>query len=124
MYRVRAVNAGGQGENSGEVSGTTHDTPDMPTGLTAKVSADATTNTSSDIALEWIAPTNNGGLDITNYQVETSTDNGLTWSSLQAAGGDRNGFGLYSRGSDCSRPCSHAHLPGQGRKCCWRGRSL
>ena len=87
MYRVRAVNAGGQGENSGEVSGTTHDTPDMPTGLAAAVSADATTNTSSDIALTWTAPANNGGLDITNYQVETSTDNGLTWTDLQAAGG-------------------------------------
>jgi hypothetical protein len=86
-YRVRAVNAAGEGENSAEVSGTTHDTPDMPTGLTAAVSADATTNTSSDVALSWTAPASNGGLAITNYQVETSVDDGLNWTDLQAAGG-------------------------------------
>ncbi len=92
-YRVRAVNAASAagGENA-TTSATTHNVPDAPTGLTAAVSADATTNTSSDIALTWTAPASTGGLDITNYQVETSVDNGLNWTDLQVAGGTEAGL--------------------------------
>ena len=77
MYRVRAVNAAGQGENSGEVSGTTHDVPDAPTGLTVTgVTVNSGTDTQNDIGLSWnsVPDANNGGLTITGYNVEFLTD--------------------------------------------------
>ena len=89
MYRVRAVNAGGQGENSGEVSGTTHDVPDAPTGLAVgDVTVNSGTDTENDIALSWnsVPDANNGGLTITGYNVEFLTDaTGATWQD--ATGG-------------------------------------
>ncbi len=89
MYRVRAVNAGGQGENSGEVSGTTHDVPDAPTGLAVgDVTVNSGTDTQNDIALSWnsVPDANNGGLTITGYNVEFLTDaTGATWQD--ATGG-------------------------------------
>ncbi|MXZ04298.1 MAG: DUF4397 domain-containing protein [Rhodothermaceae bacterium] len=104
-YRVRAVNAASTdgGENA-SASATTHAVPDAPTGLEAEVSANATTNTSSDIALEWIAPANNGGLAITNYQVETSVDNGLIWADLQAAGGTETALAYTHEGQTVADP--------------------
>ncbi|MDE2827071.1 MAG: fibronectin type III domain-containing protein, partial [Bacteroidota bacterium] len=104
-YRVRAVNAASAdgGENA-SASATTHAVPDAPTGLEAEVSANATTNTSSDIALAWIAPANNGGLAITNYQVETSVDNGLTWTDLQAAGGTETDLAYTHEGQTVADP--------------------
>ncbi len=87
-YRVRAVNdASTDGGDNAMASATTHDVPSLPTGLTAAVTANATTVTSSDIALSWTAPASTGGLAITNYQVEVSTDDGLNFTVLQPAGG-------------------------------------
>ena len=89
MYRVRAVNAAGQGENSGEVSGTTHDVPDAPTGLTVTgVTVNSGTDTQNDIGLSWnsVPDANNGGLTITVYNVEFLTDaDAATWQD--ATGG-------------------------------------
>src|SRR6185437_9599809 len=39
---------------------------------------------SSQINLSWIAPNNNGGSAITGYDIERSTDNGSTWSTVQS----------------------------------------
>ena len=86
QYRVKAVNgASADGGEYASISATTHNVPGPPTGLKAVVTANADTETSSDIALSWTAPANNGGLDISGYQVETSTDNGLNWSDLAAS---------------------------------------
>ena len=83
-YRVRAVNAAGEGENSAVVSGTTHDVPDAPTGLTVgDVTVNSTSDTQNDIGLSWnaVPDANNGGLTITGYNVEFLTDaTGATWT--------------------------------------------
>src|SRR5205085_12601150 len=51
--------------------------PSPPTNLTA------TTASSSQINLSWTAPSNNGGSAITGYEIETSTDGGTNWSTIQ-----------------------------------------
>ena len=88
-YRVRAVNAAGAGENSAVVSGTTHDVPDAPTGLTV---GDVTVNsgdaTDNDIPVSWnaVPDANNGGLAITGYELQFLLDPpGTTWAT--ATGG-------------------------------------
>ena len=88
-YRVRAVNAAGAGENSGEVSGTTHDVPAAPTGLTVgDVTVNSSTATQNDIAVSWnaVPDASNGGLAITGYNVEFLVDPpGTAWAD--ATGG-------------------------------------
>ncbi|HEU5489048.1 MAG TPA: fibronectin type III domain-containing protein, partial [Candidatus Nitrosotalea sp.] len=50
--------------------------PQPPTGL------GATADSSSQITLNWNAPSNNGGSAITGYKIERSTDSGSTWGVL------------------------------------------
>ena len=50
--------------------------PQPPTNLSA------TTVSSSQINLNWIAPSNNGGSSITGYKIERSQDGGSTWNTL------------------------------------------
>ena len=88
-YRVKAVNAASTdgGEYSAVVSGTTHDVPDAPTGLTVGEVTGNATDFNNDIALSWnaVADANNGGLTITGYNVEFLTDAaGATWSDVTA----------------------------------------
>ena len=52
--------------------------PGAPTGLMATASGTGTIN------LEWTAPTNNGGSEITGYRIEVSSDGGSTWTDLVA----------------------------------------
>src|SRR4029077_13056792 len=52
--------------------------PGSPTGLTA------TSVSTSQINLSWVAPVNNGGSAITGYKIERSTDSGTTWSTIVA----------------------------------------
>jgi len=56
--------------------GSTQTAPQSPTGLAA------TAVSSSQINLSWTAPSNNGGSAITGYDIERSTDNGNTWSTI------------------------------------------
>ena len=89
MYRVRAVNAAGQGEDSDEKTGTTHDVPDAPTGLTTgMVAVNAGDDTANDIPVSWnaVPDANNGGLPITGYELQFLLDPpGTTWAT--ATGG-------------------------------------
>ena len=76
-YRVSAINAEGEGEPSNVDSATTKaTTPDPPTDLTA------TANGSTQIDLEWTAPTEDGGSPITGYRIEVSITGGQTWRPL------------------------------------------
>src|SRR5207244_2149014 len=78
-YRISAVNSIGTGSSSSVASATTPiATPSPPIGLTSSASS------SSQIALSWTAPTDNGGSAITGYKVERSTDSGTTWSTIVA----------------------------------------
>ena len=75
--------------NSAVVSGTTHDVPAAPTGLTTgAVAVNASDDTQNDIPLSWnsVPDANNGGLAITGYNVEFLLDPpGTTWAD--ATGG-------------------------------------
>ena len=53
--------------------------PGAPTGLTATARSTSATR----IDLDWDAPANSGGRDITGYLIEVSTD-GSTWTNLAA----------------------------------------
>ncbi|MDE1829726.1 MAG: fibronectin type III domain-containing protein [Thaumarchaeota archaeon] len=55
--------------------------PQSPTDLTA------TAASSSQIALSWTAPSNNGGSSIIGYKIERSTDSGTTWSTVTSGTG-------------------------------------
>src|SRR5438445_708177 len=70
-YRVSAINSAGTSSPSDTASDKTFDVvPTAPTGLTA------TAVSSSQINLSWAAPVDDGGLPITGYMIERSTDGG------------------------------------------------
>ena len=82
-YRVSAINSVGTGDASSTANATTDDAattvPGAPTGLSA--TADGT----STIDLDWTAPTDNGGSDITGYRIEVSPNGtSSSWSDLVA----------------------------------------
>ena len=73
-YRVSAVNSVGAGRASNIARATTNATvPRAPTGLSA------TADGRSRIDLSWTRPSNDGGADVTGYQIEVSSNNGSTW---------------------------------------------
>ncbi|MBL4596972.1 MAG: fibronectin type III domain-containing protein, partial [Robiginitomaculum sp.] len=75
-YRVSAINSDGVGTASSIVQGTTHSVPDAPTGLTA-------VSLPSKYILSWTPPVNDGGRDIFDYIIQSSTDGGTTWKTLR-----------------------------------------
>ena len=76
-FRVSAINEGGTGAASNIVSVTTlAGPPQEPTNLTAS------RVTATGASLAWRAPTNTGGARITDYQVELSSDGGVSWSTV------------------------------------------
>ena len=76
-YRVAALNGAGAGAWA-ELTQPTDPAvaPDAPEGLSA-------TATQTSITLSWEAPSENGGAEVTGYQVEWSAD-GVDWSELEA----------------------------------------
>ncbi len=78
-YRVSAINTNGTGNASGTANATTATTvPGAPTGLSATASGSTTIN------LDWTAPTNTGGSDITGYRIEVSPNGNSDWTDLVA----------------------------------------
>ncbi len=65
-FKITAVNAIGDGPPSNEASATPMAVPNAPTGLTA-------TPGNAKVVLKWNAPSNDGGSDITQYNVYRST---------------------------------------------------
>ena len=72
---VQAVNAhgGGNWTNSNSVAGIYP--PDAPTGVTASRSG-------TSISVSWTAPSSNGGVAISGYDVNYSTDGARSWTRL------------------------------------------
>ena len=80
-YRVSAINSVGNSSPSNIASATTSvaiTAPQPPTNLAA------TATSLSQINLSWTAPVNNGGSQITGYEIERSTDAGSTWSIVMS----------------------------------------
>ena len=78
-YRVSAINSVGTGTASNTANATTATTvPGAPTSLTATASGTTTIN------LDWTAPTDNGGSDITGYRIEVSSNGSSGWSNREA----------------------------------------
>ncbi len=78
-YRVRAINSVDTSPPSNVAMATTAaviTAPGAPTSLTATASGQTTIN------LSWTAPTSTGGVDITGYKIEVSTDGGSTFTQL------------------------------------------
>ncbi|MCY4673244.1 MAG: fibronectin type III domain-containing protein [Bacteroidetes bacterium] len=82
-YRVRAISAAGQGDNSPEVSGTTHDVPGVPRGVTVSgVTVTSTDAALNDIGISWNA-VSGSDLPITGYNVQRLTDAAAaTWADI------------------------------------------
>ncbi|NBX75308.1 MAG: fibronectin type III domain-containing protein, partial [Proteobacteria bacterium] len=73
IFQVAAVNAAGTGSySSSSASVTPYTTPGAPTGV-----GGAAGNT--QVSLEWTAPSSNGGALITDYSIQYSSNNGITW---------------------------------------------
>ncbi|MDD1756995.1 MAG: fibronectin type III domain-containing protein, partial [Methanomassiliicoccales archaeon] len=68
-YVVRAINAIGEGEPSGEASATPASVPSAPLNLTATPGA-------SQITLNWTEPVSDGGSQITNYTIYRGISSG------------------------------------------------
>ena len=75
--RVTAVTSIGLGDVSDVLSFVADTTaPGSPTGLTVG------SITKSSVALGWVTPADTGGLAVSDYLVETSADNGYSWSPV------------------------------------------
>ncbi len=76
-YRIRASNAYGDSAWSVAVSATTRaEAPRIPTSLVASATSDTM------ITISWIAPDDNGGSDITRYELQVSNNGSTGWSAL------------------------------------------
>jgi len=83
-FRVAARNAVGWGPVSNFVAAAPAATvPSAPRALTATVGSAVG---SGRVRLSWSAPSSNGGLPITDYVIQRSSDRGLTWVSLRGDG--------------------------------------
>jgi predicted phage tail protein len=71
FYQVAAVNAVDTGARSNEVSATVPFPPDPPSAPTLSATAG-----NASVTLNWTAPTDDGGADVTNYEIYRSTTAG------------------------------------------------
>ncbi|HJT10718.1 MAG TPA: fibronectin type III domain-containing protein [Candidatus Nitrosotalea sp.] len=75
-YKVTAVNSVGESAQSNEANAIPVTVPPPPTSLAA------TAVSSSQINLNWSAPSGNGGAAIIGYKIERSNDTGTTWNGI------------------------------------------
>jgi len=80
-YRVSAINSAGTGPVSNVVRGMTG-TPTAVTAPSAPTSLTAAPSGQTAITLSWMAPSNTGGVPITGYQIQWSTDGNNPWTDV------------------------------------------
>ena len=73
-FRISVVTAGGNGVAANPVAVTPYTVPTAPVSLVASPR-------DGEIGFTWSAPVSDGGATITDYQVETSTDGGASWTA-------------------------------------------
>jgi len=77
IFKVAAVTSFGVGAATSPTAAVTPRTvSSAPTALTA------TALTTGRIALSWTAPTDNGGSPVTDYQIQRSSNAGVSWSTI------------------------------------------
>jgi titin len=78
IFRIAAINAGGTGPYSSPSSSITVGTvPGAPTNVTA-------TAGNAQATIAWTAPSSNGGAPITGYDVQFSSNAGVSWTSASS----------------------------------------
>jgi fibronectin type 3 domain-containing protein len=88
LIRVSAVNVIGASEFlTGEVT-------TLSTLSTAPRTLSASSVTSNSLTLSWLLPTSNGGADITDYKVEFSSNNGVSWNEISHEASNSLGFNV------------------------------
>lgn len=87
-FRVSAINEAGAG-TAAVATATPRTVADAPVGLAA-------TPQDAAAALTWTEPDWNGGAAVTGYRIETSVDDGRTWSEAVADTGSAAGSGTVS----------------------------
>lgn len=110
LFRVSATNSAGLGDASGAHSVTTLATvPSAPSNLTI------TDMQSTSAVISWVAPADLGGLNLTDYKVETSRD-GQTWSVVPKPSSTSRTLKLsgLSPGSQYQLRISAVNLVGSG----------
>ena len=100
LFRVAAVNDVGTGSYSANSSTVTPaTTPGLPTAV-------AGIRGSGQVQLSWVAPVSNGGLTLTDYTIQYSSNSGASWQTFSRAAstatsatvtGLRNGTGYLFR---------------------------
>jgi subtilisin family serine protease len=75
QFRVSAVNAVGRGAASSTIT-----VAPVYAGVASAPRALTAVAGRLKLSLSWLAPLSNGGLSITDYAIETSTDSGTTWA--------------------------------------------
>ncbi|MEI8286103.1 MAG: fibronectin type III domain-containing protein, partial [Actinomycetes bacterium] len=80
-FRVRAVTSVGVGDASNAISATPRGLASAPTSFGISVP------TPGHVAINWAAPANNGGFDITGYRIEISSDN-TSWRTYASTSSD------------------------------------
>jgi len=76
VFRIAAVNPAGAGAYSANSMTL------MPKGAPGAPSGVSGTVGNARVDLSWSAPTNNGGYTVTDYIVQRSTDNGVSWTTV------------------------------------------
>jgi titin len=89
VYRVSALNAFGTGVSSIPVIGIPAARAAAPTNVTSYAGAE-------QVVLTWTAPSSTGGAPITGYQIESSFDDGETWSIAIADTTSPSTYGVVS----------------------------
>ena len=76
VYTATATSVVGEGIQSAGLSLQAGTVPTVPQ------NALATTQTGNNISFSWTAPSSNGGVPVTGYNPQSSTDGGTTWTDL------------------------------------------
>ena len=75
-YQIYAVNEIGTSDSSNTAYDTTWNVPSVPLSLTGKATS------STQIALDWKAPEDDGGSPVTDYIIKYKLDDGVNWNTF------------------------------------------
>ena len=110
IFMLRAVNAQGPGARANTTVTPVAGAPGAPGNLAAETVSD------TEVRLSWTEPAAGAGVHITGYNIEKSTDGGVSWdgrSRTEAPGSTSATLGI-GRNADAPLPHPHAVPAGRG----------